>query len=97
MEEIEVEAAEVLEEVARRRNWVNKMKANKHVKGTDDAYAGKVADFVAFVFRVSPNTLAPSFRQVYEKLPPAATGIRVKIFLKAKARRNDLSMHCVES
>ena len=68
-----MEVAGVLEEVARRRNWVKKMQANKHVEGTDDAYAGKVAkDFLAFLFRTSPDTLAPSFREAYEKLPPAA-------------------------
>ncbi len=67
-----MEAAEVLEEVARRRSWVKKMKANKHVEGTDGAYAGKVSDFVTFLFRVSPDTLVLSFREAYEKLPPAA-------------------------
>ncbi|MEZ0209060.1 MAG: hypothetical protein ACAH17_02710 [Candidatus Paceibacterota bacterium] len=72
MEQIEEEGGGVLEEVARRRDWVKKMKANKHVEGTDDAYAGKIADFVTFLFRTSPDALAPSFREAYEKLPPAA-------------------------
>jgi hypothetical protein len=72
MEEIDAEEAEVLKEVAQRRTWVKKMKANKHVEGTDGAYAGKVADFVAFVFRLSAEVLAPLFRALYEKLPAAS-------------------------
>ena len=74
MEEIhdlEPDNGAVADEV-RRRGWVKQMKANKHVQGTDGAYAGKITDFVGFLFRVKPDVLTEGFRRVYEQLPESS-------------------------
>jgi hypothetical protein len=45
------------------------MQAKKHVEGTDEAYAGKIASFVAFVAANNPNVLRQGFKDGYLALP----------------------------
>ncbi len=67
----EVEGGEAEEQQGERvrRGWVRKMKANKHVEGTEDSYAGKIMSFVSFVRKHKADVLTQRFTEGYDRIP----------------------------